>query len=104
MSAEILQFPDRGRQIRLSVGLASLDDLIGEIESLATRAEQESDLHSLLKLMEKLSECLMDLGYLLLGGEAMLRSETAFDTLSAMIGQTRKALDELDGRASPWVP
>lgn len=100
MSAEIVKFPDRGRQLRLSAALASLDHLVGEIERLVTDAEPEADLHHLLDMIETLSGQLMELGYLLLGCGAMRRLETAFDALSTMIAQTRRALDELDGRAS----
>lgn len=95
-----MKFPDRVRQSRLSAALASVDDLVGEIEGLVTGAEPDADLHRLLNVMEELSERLMDLGYLLLGCEAMRRLEVVFDALSAMISQTRQALDGLDERAS----
>jgi hypothetical protein len=100
VSAEIFQFPNQERQIRLSVGLASLDEVVAEIERLMTGAEPDADLHHLLDVIQRFSERVTELGHLLLGSEAKLRLGTAFDALSATIIKTKLALDELDRRAS----
>jgi hypothetical protein len=66
VSAEIFQFPNQERQIRLSVGLASLDEVVAKIERLMTGAEPDADLHHLLDVIQRFSERLTELGHLLL--------------------------------------
>ncbi|HZQ12410.1 MAG TPA: hypothetical protein VFB31_06340 [Pseudolabrys sp.] len=98
MSAEIINFPERGRDRRLTAGL---EQLAREIEGLLTRAEPGADIGKLLDTTERLSDRLADIGYLLLDEETKRGMQTAFDELSARIAQARRELEALEGRGAP---
>lgn len=100
MSAEVIRFPRQSREDRLTEELARLDELAGEIERFLPDG-QNRDLNHLLDVTKRLSDRLVNVGYLLLDPETKHRLETASDALTHMIAQTRQALDEIATSASP---
>ena len=98
MSAQIINFLERGRDVRL---IAGVEQFAREIERLLTRANPEAEFGELLDVVERLSDRLMDIGYLLLDEETKRDLKTTFDELSAKLVHARQALNALDARGSP---
>ena len=94
MDAEIIEFPERGRESRLVSSTARLEAIVREVERIVSD-EPESGADRLLAMMELMGDQLVDLASLLLDDEAKLQALRAFQGLSDKIAQTRAAFEQL---------
>jgi hypothetical protein len=93
VSAEIINLPERRRDARLTAGV---EQFAREIERLLAQANPAAEFGELLDMVERLSDRLMDIGYLLLDEETKRDLQTSFDELSAKLAHARQALDAPD--------
>ena len=98
MSAEIIDFLERRRDVRLTAGV---EQFAREIERLLRRANPAAEFGELLDVVERFSDRLMDIGYLLLDEETKRDLQTTFDELSAKLAHARQALDPPDISGAP---
>lgn len=68
MDADIIEFPDRGREHRLASATARLEAIVREVERFGSD-EPSAGIDQLLAIMERLSDQLVDLASLLLDEE-----------------------------------
>ena len=97
MDAEIIEFPEQGRDNRLASAIARLEAILREVERVAAD-EPVAGIDRLLALMERMGDQLVGLACNLLQEEPKLQAQRAFISLSDKIAETRKALDQLEGR------
>ena len=100
MGANIVGFRKRALELKVAAGL-TMDELVEELERLSLAEVDRSDTRQLLDLVRKVSDLVVDLGYLVFDGESMQRLERAFNALSATIAEARVALDAHDRKPSP---
>ena len=100
MDAEIIEFPERGRENRLVSSTARLEAIAREVERIVSD-EPESGADRLLAMMELMGDQLVDLACLLLEEEAKLQALSAFQGLSDKIAQTRAAFEQLGPQKHP---
>ena len=98
MSAQIINFLERGRDVRL---VAGVERFAREIDQLLRRADPAAEFGELLEMVERLSDRLMDIGYLLLDEETKRELQTTFEELSAKLAHARQAIDSLDNTGVP---
>ena len=94
MDAEIIEFPERGRENRLVAATARLEAIVREVERVGTD-EPAAGADRLLAMMERMSDRLVDLACLLLDEESKLQAQSAFKSLSDKIAETREAFEQL---------
>ncbi|MBR0813583.1 hypothetical protein JQ544_18770 [Bradyrhizobium diazoefficiens] len=96
MDAEIIEFPERGRENRLVSSTARLEAIVREVESVVAH-EPAAGVDRLLAIMERMGDQLVDLASLLLDEESKLKAQKAFISLSDKIAETREAVEQLGG-------
>jgi hypothetical protein len=94
MDADIIEFPDRGREHRLASATARLEAIVREVERFGSD-EPSAGIDQLLAIMERLSDQLVDLASLLLDEETKRQTQRAFISLSEEIAETRQAFELL---------
>ncbi|TQF40993.1 hypothetical protein UNPF46_08945 [Bradyrhizobium sp. UNPF46] len=99
MDAEIIEFPERGRDHRLVSSTARLEAIVREVERLVAD-EPQAGIDRLLSIMERMGDQLVDLASLMLDEESKLQARIAFKRLSDQIAETRAAFDRLGGGTS----
>ena len=97
MDAEIIEFPERGRESRLVAATARLEAIVREVESIASD-EPAADADRLLAMMERMGDRLVDLACLLLDQDSKLQAQRALNSLSDKIAETREAFEQLGDR------
>ncbi|WP_155253782.1 hypothetical protein [Bradyrhizobium japonicum] len=97
MDAEIIEFPERGRENRLVAATARLEAIVRDVEGIASD-EPAADADRLLAMMERMGGRLVDLAGLLLDQESKLQAQRAFKSLSDKIAETREAFGQLGDR------
>lgn len=97
MAAEIIEFPEGGRDNRIVSSIARLEAIVREVERVAGD-EPAAGIDRLLIIMECMGDQLVDLASLLLDEESKLRAQQAFKSLSDKIVETRDAFERLEGR------
>ena len=96
MAAEIIEFPERGRD-RLVSSIARLETIVGEVERIVAD-EPEAGVDRLLAIMERMGDRLVDLASLMLDEESKLQARKAFISLSDKIAETRLAFEQVEDR------
>jgi hypothetical protein len=96
VAAEIIEFPNRGHQDPLVSSVARLEQMVREVDRLATDQHAEC-LDHLLAVMERFGDRLVDLAHFVLDDDAKRSVQIAFTSLSDKIAATRDAFDECDG-------
>lgn len=96
MDAEIIEFPERGREHRLVSATARLESIVREVERVVAD-EPVAGVDSLLAIMERMGDQLVDLASLLLDEESKLQAQRAFISLSDKIAETRETFERLGG-------
>lgn len=94
MDADIIEFPERGREHRLVSATARLEAIVREVERFGAD-EPAAGVDQLLAIMERLGDQLVDLASLLLDEESKLQTRRAFISLSEKIAETRDAFELL---------
>lgn len=97
MDAEIIEFPEHGRESRLFAATARLEAIVREVESIAAD-EPAADADRLLAMMERMGDRLVALACLLLDQESKLQAQRALKSLSGKIVETREAFEQLGDR------
>ncbi|HXH47019.1 MAG TPA: hypothetical protein VNK51_24665 [Bradyrhizobium sp.] len=97
MAAEIIEFPERGREDRLVSSVARLEAIVREVERVAAD-DPVAGIEQLLATMERMGDRLIDLACLLIDEESKLKAQRAFISLSDKIADTRQVLEQLEGR------
>ena len=97
MDAEIIEFPERGRENRLVSSTARLEAIVREVESVVAH-EPAAGVDRLLAIMERMADQLVDLASLLLDEPAKLQSLETFKSLSDKIAEARAAFELLGGQ------
>jgi len=93
MAAEIIEFPERGRD-RLVSSIARLETIVREIERIVAE-EPEAGVDRLLAIMERMGDRLVDLASLVIDEESKLQAQKAFISLSDKIAETREAFEQV---------
>ncbi|AWM09899.1 hypothetical protein [Bradyrhizobium symbiodeficiens] len=96
MAAEIIEFPERGRD-RLVSSIARLETIVREVERIVAD-EPEAGVDRLLAIMEHMGDRLVDLATLVLDEESKLQARKAFISLSDKIAETREAFEQVGDR------
>ena len=96
MAAEIIEFPERGRD-RLVSSIARLETIAREVERIVAD-EPEAGVDRLLAIMERMGDRLVDLATLVLDEESKLQARKAFISLSDKIAETREAFERVGDR------
>jgi hypothetical protein len=96
MDAEIIEFPERGRENRLVSSTARLEAIVREVESVVAH-EPAAGVDRLLAIMERMGDRLVDLASLVLDEESKLKAQKVFISLSDKIAETREAVEQLGG-------
>ncbi|MFB6418240.1 MULTISPECIES: hypothetical protein [Bradyrhizobium] len=96
MDAEIIEFPERGREKRLVSSTARLEAIVREVESVVAH-EPAAGVDRLLAIMERMGDRLVDLASLVLDEESKLKAQKVFISLSDKIAETREAVEQLGG-------
>lgn len=96
MAAEIIEFPERGRD-RLVSSIARLETIVREVERIVAD-EPEAGVDRLLAIMEHMGDRLVDLATLVLDEESKLQARKAFISLSDRIAETREAFEQVGDR------
>ncbi|PSO20964.1 hypothetical protein [Bradyrhizobium sp. MOS003] len=96
MAAEIIEFPERGRD-RLVSSIARLETIVGEVERIVAD-EPEAGVDRLLAIMERMGDQLVDLASLVLDEGSKLQAQKAFISLSDKIAETRLAFEQVEDR------
>jgi hypothetical protein len=99
MAAEIIEFPERGREDRLIASVTRLEAIVREVERIAAD-DPKAGLDELVAAMERMGHRLVDLASLLLDDETKARVQMAFISLTDKIAETRDTFDRLGGRSS----
>ncbi|MCA1410755.1 MULTISPECIES: hypothetical protein [unclassified Bradyrhizobium] len=99
MAADIIEFPERGREDRLVASVARLEAIISEVERFAPD-DPRAGLDGLLAAMERMGHQLVDLACLLLDDETRAQAQNALISLTDKIAETRDTFDRLGGRSS----
>lgn len=99
MNAEIIEFPERGRESRLVSSTARLEAIVREVERVVAD-EPAAGVDRLLTIMEHMGDQLVDLASLLLDEEPRLQAQGAFQRLSDKIAETRATFEQLEGERS----
>ncbi len=94
MDAEIIEFPERGREHRLVSATARLEAIVREVERVVAD-EPSAGFDQLLAIMERMGDQLVDLANLLLDEESKLQAQRALISLSDKISETRTAFEQL---------
>lgn len=94
MDAEIIDFPERGREQRLVSATATLEAIVKEVER-SVADEPAAGVDRLLAMMERMGDQLVDLASLLLNEESKLQAHEALKSLSDKIADTRDAFELL---------
>ena len=97
MDAEIIEFPERGRENRLVSSTARLEAIVREVESVVAR-EPAAGVDRLLAIMERMGDQLVELTSLLLDEPTKIQAHETFKSLSDKIAETREAFELLEGR------
>ena len=97
MAAEIIEFPERGREDRLVSSIKRLEAIVREVERAAAD-DPGAGLDGLLAAMERMGHQLVDLACLLLDEEAKSQAQLAFISLTVKIAETRDTFERLGGR------
>lgn len=100
MGADIVGFRERALARKVASGL-TIDGLVAELDRLSLAEVNRGDTRQLLEMVRKVSDLLVDLGYLVSDREGKQRIERAFNALSATIAEARVALDAHHDKASP---
>ena len=95
MDAEIIEFPECGREHRLVSATARLEAIVREVERVVAD-EPVAGVDSLLAIMKRMGDQLVDLASLLLDEESKLQAQRAFISLSDKIAKTRETFDGLE--------
>lgn len=96
MAAEIIEFPERGRE-RLASSIARLETIVREVERIVAD-EPEAGVDRLLAIMERMGDQLVDLASLVLDEESKQQAQKAFISLSDKIAETRLAFEQVGDR------
>ena len=96
MAAEIIEFPERGRD-RLVSSIARLETIVREVERIVAD-EPEAGVDRLLAIMERMGDQLVDLASLVLDEGSKLQAQKAFISLSDKIAETRLAFEQVEDR------
>ncbi|UPJ59362.1 hypothetical protein [Bradyrhizobium sp. 192] len=96
MAAEIIEFPERGRD-QLVSSIARLETIVREVERIVAD-EPEAGVDRLLAIMERMGDRLVDLATLVLDEESKLQARKAFISLSDKIAETREAFEQVGDR------
>ncbi|MBR0989304.1 hypothetical protein JQ580_01085 [Bradyrhizobium japonicum] len=96
MAAEIIEFPERGRD-RLTSSIARLETIAREVERIVAD-EPEAGVDRLLAIMERMGDQLVDLASLVLDEESKQQAQKAFISLSDKIAETRLAFEQVGDR------
>jgi ParB-like chromosome segregation protein Spo0J len=96
MAAEIIEFPERGRD-RLASSIARLETIVREVERIVAD-EPEAGVDRLLAIMERMGDQLVDLASLVLDEESKQQAQKAFISLSDKIAETRLAFEQVGDR------
>lgn len=94
MDADIIEFPERGREHRLVSATARLEAIVREVERFGADAPA-AGVDQLLAIMERLGDQLVELASLLLDEESKLQAQRAFISLSEKIAETRESFELL---------
>lgn len=100
MDAEIIEFPERGRENRLVSSTARLEAIVRELDRVVAD-EPAAGVNRLLAVVERMGDQLLDLTCLLLDEEAKLKAHSAFTSLSEKIAEARSAFEQLGDREHP---
>ncbi|MDA9528019.1 MULTISPECIES: hypothetical protein [unclassified Bradyrhizobium] len=100
MAAEIIAFPEPDRGDRLVSSIARLEAVLRDVERVGA-GDPGAGLDQMLAAMERMSDQLVDLAFLLLDEDAKLQAQSAFRSLSDKIAETRDTFDQLGGRSYP---
>lgn len=98
MAADIIEFPERGRQDRLAASIARLEAIVREVERVAAD-DPGAGLVGLLGAMERMGHQMVDLACLLLDDEIRAQAQIVFVSLTDKIAETRDTFDRLGGRS-----
>lgn len=94
MDAEIIDFPERGREQRLASATARLEAIVREVEHIVAD-EPAAGVDRLLAMMERMGDQLVELASLLLNEDSKLQAHEAFKSLSDKIADTRDTFELL---------
>lgn len=100
MDAEIIEFPERGRENRLVSSTARLEAIVREVERVVAD-EPAAGVDRLLAMMEHMGDQLVDLACLVLDEEPKRQALSAFQGLSDKIAEARAAFEQLGGQKNP---
>lgn len=98
MAADIIEFPERGREDRLVASIARLEAIVREVERVAAD-DPEAGLVGLLAAMERMGHRMVDLACLLLDDETRAQAQIVFVSLTDKIAETRDTFDRLGARS-----
>ncbi|MBW7973185.1 hypothetical protein [Bradyrhizobium sp. BR 10289] len=94
MDAEIIEFPEGGRENRLVSSTSRLEAIVRDVERAAAD-QPAAGVDQLLAMMERMGDQLVDLASLMLDEDARLQAHEAFRSLSSKIAETRDAFEQL---------
>jgi len=96
MDAEIIEFPEGGRENRLASSTARLEAIVRDLERVAAD-DPAAGVDQLLVMMERMGDQLVDLANLMLDEDARPQAHEAFRSLSKKIAETRDAFGHVEG-------
>ncbi len=100
MTADIIDWSDRGRRRRLVQGLAHARTLAGAIEQLLSGGKGPTEILRVLGEIETLNRRLVGLEHLLLDEDSRRVLRTTREALSAVVERARQVLDNGRGETT----